>query len=359
MMLLSLDDPAALQKSDPEGMLSRVDRLADVAGPAFERGAAWTPVLARPRHIVVVGMGGSAISGDLARTLLAPVWDVPITVLRQPALPRWVGSDTLAIFLSYSGQTAETNQAFDQARAAGIPSAAVTVGGRLGSQASAAGIPVLGLEAGWQPRAALGELYFTLLGMLKALGAPVDVGPALAALKHKRSLYGAAAPDNLAKQIARTLHEVGPRHLPPAIFGVCPSTEAVALRWKCQLNENAKVTVLYGVFPELTHNEIVNLRAARRDVGPIVVLRDPQDDPLVRRQIGHALDILGGAAHDLVGDDAEALARQMSLVYLGDYVSVYLAFLRGIDPTPVEPIVRLKERMAADVGGAESGRATS
>lgn len=349
MLLPSLNDPASLRTLDPQGMLDCVDRIADVAGPAFARGGAWTPSLARPRQIVVAGMGGSAISGDLARTLLAPVWDVPISVVRQPGLPRWVGPDTLAIFLSYSGQTAETNQAFDQALAAGIPAAAVTVGGRLGPKASAAGIPVLPLEAGWQPRAALGDLYFTLLGMLQALGAPVDAGPAFAALGRKRQEYGVGAPDNLAKRIARTLHEAGPQHLPPAVFGVSPSTEAVALRWKCQLNENAKVTALYGVFPELTHNEIVNLATAGKRVGPIMVLRDPQDDPLVRRQIGHALDVLGGGAHDLVAEGDDALERQISQVYLGDYVSVYLAYLRGLDPTPVEPIVSLKNRMAADL----------
>ena len=193
--------------------------------------------------------------------------------------------------------------------------------------------------------------------MLQALGAPVQVGPVRAALARKRQEYGVDSPDNLAKQIAGTLADIGPQHLPPAVFGVTPSTEAVALRWKCQLNENAKITALYGVFPELTHNEIVNLATAGKATGPLVVLRDPQDDPLVRRQIGHALDVLGGATYDLVGDGDDALARQMALVYLGDYVSVYLAYLRGVDPTPVLPIVRLKDRMAADEAAEAAGAA--
>ncbi len=351
MPFLSLDDASGVRARDPQDMLGCVDRLADVAGPAFARAAAWKAPAGKPRHVLVVGMGGSAISGDLARTLLAPSWDIPVSVWRHPQLPRWASGEDLLVCLSYSGQTAETNQAFGEALARGIPAVAVTVGGTLGKRAAAAGIPVLPLSPGWQPRAALGELYFTLLGILQALGAPLDPGPALETLRARRELYGLAAKDNLAKRIAGTFAaESGARNgsapLPPAIFGVSPSTEAVALRWKCQFNENAKATVLYNVFPELTHNEIVNLATAGKACGPIVVLRDPADAPLLARQIDHTLELLGGAAYDLCADGADALARQLGLVLLGDYASVYLALLKGVDPTPVEPIVRLKARMA-------------
>ncbi|MBM3266931.1 MAG: bifunctional phosphoglucose/phosphomannose isomerase [Candidatus Sericytochromatia bacterium] len=348
-------DAESVRTRDPQDMLGRVYRLADVAGPAFARGAAWRPPALRPRQILVAGMGGSAISGDLARTLLAPAWDIPVAVWRQPGLPRWASPADLLVFLSYSGETSETLAAFGEAAARGIPGVAITVGGTLAARAGAAGIPILPLSPGWQPRAALGELYFTLLGVLHALGAPIDPEPALATLRARREEYGPATRDNLAMRIAATLqgtgaHNGGPR-LPAAVFGVASSTEAVALRWKCQLNENAKATVLYNVFPELTHNEIVNLATAGPTRGPLIVLRDPADPPLLRRQVDAAIDLLGGAAYDLQGEGPDALARQLSLVLLGDYASVYLAVLAGVDPMPVEPIVALKGRMNA--GGTE------
>lgn len=341
----SLDELTKLRRHDSQDMLGFVDRLPVMARQAFAKGSAWAPPGTRPGRILVVGMGGSAISGDLARTLLSPTWPVPIDVIRQPGLPAWVDTDSLVVFLSYSGQTAETLAAFGQTLERGIPAMVVTCGGALGEQATKVGVSILGLTPGWQPRAALGELYFTLLGMLQALGAPIAADLALGRLDALRSEYGLESSDNLAKRIAISLLPEREWRL-PAIFGVSPSTEAVARRWKCQLNENAKITALYGVFPELTHNEIVNLVETPAGRGPIVVLRDPADPDLVQRQIGHALDLLGGATFDLQADGADVLSRQMALVYLGDFVSVYLAMLRGVDPTPVAPIVALKERMA-------------
>ena len=356
MPFINLDDPDALRSRDPQGMLGFVDRLADVARPAFERGAAFRSPIARPARVLVAGMGGSAISGDLARTLFALSWDVPVAVCRQPALPRWVSRDDLVVFLSYSGETAETLACFEQARAAKVPMAAVTVGGTLGTLAAETGLPVLPLTPGWQPRAALGELYFTLLGMLSAIGAPVEPTDAIAGLAIHRDTYGSSAPGapggpNAAKRIAMTFAEWlekagGTAVLPPAVFGVSPSTEAVALRWKCQFNENSKATVLHGCFPELTHNEIVNLASAGGNLGPIVVLRDPSDPPLLRLQIDQVIEMLAGTVYDLQSGGDDLLSRQMALVQLGDYVSVYLALLRGIDPLPVAPIVELKRRMA-------------
>ncbi|MBI6546437.1 MAG: bifunctional phosphoglucose/phosphomannose isomerase [Cyanobacteria bacterium NC_groundwater_1444_Ag_S-0.65um_54_12] len=335
-----LDDLAYLRSGDPQDMLGYVARLPDMTTMAFARGAAWLPPVAKPDRIAVVGMGGSAISGDLARTLLVSRWEVPIAVIRQASLPSWLKTEsTLLIFLSYSGETAETCQAFQETLAYDFPVAAVTCGGTLGNLAAARGAPVLQLTPGWQPRAALGELYFTLLGMLSCLGAPVDPGPASFRLARLREDYGPNASGNLAKQLAADLARFF-----PVILGVAGSTEAVALRWKCQLNENAKRTCLYNIFPELTHNEIVNLVESPEE-RTFVVLRDPLDSSLINRQIRHTRELLGGLTHDLLASGDDPLERQLSLLYLGDYVSVYLALLRGIDPTPVSPITALKKRM--------------
>lgn len=341
-----LDEPRKLQSLDPQDMLGCVGRMPAVARSSFERGAAWSPPAARPRQILVCGMGGSAISGDLARTLLQPSWEIPLSVARQPQLPAWVDRDTLCLFLSYSGNTAETLAVFDEAMARGIPAAAIASGGQLQARCAERGLPVLPVETGWQPRAALGHLYFTLLGMLGTLGAPVDPEPAIARLEQLAREYGPDQPGNPAKVLAERLEASGAT---PLIAGTSPSTEAVSLRWKGQLNENAKAPALWGVFPELTHNEIVSLVASRQKRA-VVVLRGGDEPDLLVRQIRETLGLIReegiDAPLEIVASGSDPLERQMELVSLGDHASVYLAFLSGVDPTPVAPIVALKARLS-------------
>ncbi len=349
MMALSSSltlDARDISRLDPQDMLGCVRRMPGVARLAFDHAVGWKPPVPRPRQILVCGMGGSAISGDLARTLLQTRWSVPITVARQPQLPAWVDDRTLCLFLSYSGNTAETLAAFGEASERGVPIAAIASGGQLADRCGQRDIPVLPVEPGWQPRAALGHLYFTLLGMLAALGAPVEPRAAIARLEELAAEYGPDRPDNAAIALARRLHA---SPAAPLVAGVSPATEAVALRWKGQLNENAKTTALFGVFPELTHNEIVNLVASGEERA-VVVLRDAGDPPLLVRQIGQTLGLLReervSDPVEIVASASDPLARQMELVSLGDHASVYLALLKGLDPTPVAPIVALKARMA-------------
>lgn len=334
--------------TDPAGMFDYLFRLPEVAEAAFARGRAVVMPNARPRQVLIGGMGGSAISGDLARNLLFDRCAVPLSVNRHSQLPAYLGSDDLVILLSYSGNTAETLGCLEAAIARKIPVALVTSGGRFGELAREHGLPFVSVEPGWQPRAALGELYFSLLGLLSQLPGVEGLDPAAVVkqLRAERETYLPEVPTekNPAKQLAQAL---GGKT--PVVFGVYPSTEAVATRWKCQINENSKVTVLANVFPELTHNEIVNLAARAHPEHAMVILRDPEDPELLARQLDIARDILRpqvAAVHELVGGGSDKLTRQMSLVYLGDYVSVYLATMAGVDPTPVEAISVLKRRMA-------------
>lgn len=343
-----LEDPSHLLKADSAGMLGYLHRLPEMALGAFQRGQTVPLPRTRPRQVLICGMGGSAISGDLARNLLFDRCEVPIGVSRHNALPAYLGTDDLVILLSYSGNTAETLGCLQDALAREIPCALVTSGGQFRALAETHALPVVPVEPGWMPRAALGELYFSLLGLLSQLpGAEwLDPRPAVAQLIRERETY---APDvleaeNLAKQIAAKLFKKT-----PILFGVHPTTEAVAMRWKAQINENSKVTALSGVFPELTHNEIVNLAHAKHPHHVMVILRDPEDPALLQRQLGFARDIMRPMVLDVVellGQGADRLARQLSLVYLGDYVSVYLALMAGVDPTPVTAIFGLKDRMA-------------
>lgn len=350
-MLPVLDDLARLRAADPADMLGFLQRLPEVATAAFERGRQMRLPRLRPRQVVIAGMGGSAISGDLARNLFHDRCPVPIQVVRHFGLPAHVGPDDLAIFLSYSGHTAETLGCLNDALERQVPCVIVTSGGRCGELARSYGLPVVSLEPGWMPRAALGELYFSLLGLLSQLpGCELEIAPTIARLRAERERYLPEVPteSNPAKQLALQLEGKT-----PVIFGVQPHTEAVAMRWKAQFNENSKVTALVGVFPELTHNEIVNLAHAPHLRHHLVILRDEADPALLQRQLGFARDLMAatmGGVSEIAPTGDDLLARQLSTLYLGDYLSVYLALLAGVDPTPVEAIFRLKDRMA---GAAE------
>lgn len=346
--MLLLNDPAQMTAADPSGMFDFLYRLPEVAEAAYARGRAVALPNSKPRQVLIGGMGGSAISGDLARNLLFDRCYVPIAVSRHSQLPAYLTSEDLVILLSYSGNTAETLGCLEDALARRIPVVLVTSGGRFGELAAEHQLPVVSVESGWQPRAALGELYFSLLGLLSQLPGAEGLDPAevVRQLRQERETYLPEVPTekNPAKQLAAALSGKM-----PLIFGIHPSTEAVATRWKCQINENSKMTALANVFPELTHNEIVNLGAKAHPGHVMVILRDPEDPELLARQLDIARDILRpqvDAVFELTGAGASKLTRQMSLVYLGDYVSVYLATMAGIDPTPVEAISHLKQKMA-------------
>ena len=357
--MLPIDDAAALAGLDTQGMIRRLHDLPEAAEAAFARGQAVRLPLAAPEAIVICGMGGSAISGDLVRTQLLDRCPAPVLVHRGDRLPQFAGPRTLAVFMSYSGNTAETLGCLRDAVSRGVPAVVVTSGGEAGAIAAAHGLAMVSVPAGWQPRAALGDLFFALSGVVSQLEgcalAAADVQGAAERLRSLRTRYAEDAPTavNPAKQLAVAL-----AGKTPFIVGATPSTEAVALRWKCQLNENSKVTAFCALLPELTHNDIVNLTAVNRPDLALVVLADPEDSAFVRRQREHALDLIRphvAAIHELAAEGPALLDRQLASIYLGDWVSVYLAILAGLDPTPVDAITELKRRMAEAAAAKPEG----
>ncbi|HEY9854425.1 MAG TPA: SIS domain-containing protein, partial [Stenomitos sp.] len=200
-----LDDATRLTASDPGDMLGFLHRLPDMAQGAFERGRATRLPTLKPRQVLICGMGGSAISGDLARNLFFGRSEVPIAVSRHCSLPASMGAEDLVILLSYSGNTAETLGCLQDAIARRVPCVLVTSGGQFKALAEAHSLPTVAVEPGWMPRAALGELYFALLGLLSQLpGCAIDPAKAIAQLKRERDTYllSVAAGQNPAKQIA-------------------------------------------------------------------------------------------------------------------------------------------------------------
>lgn len=346
--MLPIDDHQHFAGLDAQGMLRRLHDLPEAAVAAFARGRAAKLPLAAPSNIIICGMGGSAISGDLIRTQLLANFPAPVVVHRGDRLPAFAGPNTLAIFMSYSGNTAETLGCLRDAAAKGVPAVVVTSGGEAGQIAASAGYSTVSLPEGWQPRAALGDLFFALLGVVSQLESATvpDVTATAERLRALRTRCNEDAPTaiNPAKQLALALSGKT-----PFVVGATPTSEAVALRWKCQINENSKVTTLVATLPEMTHNDIVNLTANAHGDVALVVLLDPDDSDFVARQRANALELIKphvAAIHEVAAEGETLLDRQLWAIYFGDWVSVWLAFARGVDPTPVDSISELKRRMA-------------
>lgn len=303
-------------------------------------------------QVVILGMGGSAIGGDLLRDAAAHECPRPVRVLRDYALPADVGARALVVASSYSGETEETLAAFQEASGRGCRLAAVTSarGGRLRAEAQRRGLPVLEIPYVGEPRAVLGYSFFLLLGLLHRAGLVGDksreleeVGRVLGDLNQR------LAPEvpfnrNPAKQLASRLQ---------ARLGVVYGAgilESVARRWKGQINENAKSWAFFETLPELNHNSVVGYDMPR-DLAAfflVVFLYSDMLHPRVRRRYRVTQEILEkkGVAYASVSSEGEGvLAQMMSSVLQGDYTSYYLALLNRVDPSPVEVISFLKERL--------------
>jgi glucose/mannose-6-phosphate isomerase len=345
-----LDDPALRLARDPSGMLEVALALPTQIREAWGLGArASLPALpASPAHLVFCGMGGSAIGGDLLGGYLAPVCTLPVAVVRDYDVPAFVGPRSLVIVASYSGTTEETLAAASAAKRAGATLFVITSGGALAEAAGRAGVLVPG---GLAPRAALGYLMIPALAALARWGLIGPCGEEVAqAARSLEDLSAELGPDvptarNPAKALAEDL--VG---LVPAVYAASPQLEAAARRWKCQFNENSKTIATWNMFPELNHNETVGwgAPASIAERFSAVVLLDGTEPARLLRRIQLTCELaLGPAAgvRQVRARGAGRLARLLSLVFWGDLVSIYLAYLRGVDPTPVEIIDKVKEAL--------------
>jgi len=350
-----LDSPDRLRDLDPGSMLRQV---ADLATQLAHAGTRMPQVrvaiealdLQRPpTELLVCGMGGSAIGGDYAAAWGASR-GARVQVHRNYGLPGWVSAQTLVLFCSYSGDTEETLSAF-AAVPAHVPHLCLTSGGELARRAAAAGVPVLSLAAGLQPRAALGHTLGAILWVLHcAKLLPASPQPAIEAaarqLEQLASQLGPETPavQNRAKQLAAMAAD--------KVIWICTGSgllEPVGRRWKAQLNENAKVMALASALPEMHHNEIMGPDAyALGGKVQLLLLADPQDPAPIRRRLQATADLLRPVLAGVEWLEPEApddLARMLEITMLADYTSVYLAFLRHVDPSPVERIQELKARL--------------
>lgn len=300
--------------------------------------------------VLIVGMGGSAIAGDLLRTLTRTEASVPITVLRSYSLPAWVSPDTTVIASSYSGNTEETLSALDVALDRGASVVCITTGGRMASRADEAGVPLISLPAGLQPRAALGHSLTALCTVAERLGlltaSDEDWQETRSVLDAQKAAYeNPEDPDNEAMKMAIALRE-----RLPVIYS-SERLEGANLRWRNQMHENSKTFAVGNLFPEMNHNEIMGwARHAPelRRLG-VILLRDREDHARVQRRMEITRDLLKDAAGywtEVQSQGTSRLARLMSLLYVSDWVSLYLAILHEVDPSPVGLISQLKAALA-------------
>jgi glucose/mannose-6-phosphate isomerase len=340
--------PEALASADPAGMLGDVlaqphqfsDAMWRVESAGIERGD-------HARGLVVCGMGGSAIGGDLAAAAIGLRARAPITTIRGYDLPEWVGGDTLVLCASYSGNTEETVNCFEQAGRAGAPRVVVTTGGKLAEAARAAGVPVVGIPSGMQPRAAVVYMTVAALEVAELAGAAPSLrGEIEESASLVRDLAGRWGPeagaDSDAKRIAAALLD-----RIPVVYGGRLTT-APARRWRSQLNENSKIPAFYGDLPEAHHNEVVGWHHTDAPLTAVLLEAPGEHERMgMRYEItAEVAQAAGLRVQRVRSHGSSPLAQVMSLVLLGDLVSVYLGVLLGKDPTPVVEIEALKARLS-------------
>lgn len=349
---VDLDNPLAVGQHDTQGMLRHILALPGQIQSAWRL----VQALALPADystvdaVVVLGMGGSAIGGDLVRAIAGGQLKVPMTVVRDYELPAFVGPSTLAIASSYSGETEETLSAFEAAQARGAKCLAIATGGTLLNRARTAGLPAIQFDYPSQPRAALGYSTFLLLGVVGRLGLvavkSADVAEAVDLLSAMADELSPAVPtsQNEAKQLAQFL-----RGKVAVVYG--GALAEVARRWKGQLNENSKTWAYFEAFPELDHNAVVAYQdpAGLRERLAVVMLSSDYDHPRTRLRLqvtGELMDRYGVAHRTVRARGNSYLAQVFSAIYVGDFASYYLAALYEVDPTPVEAIAYLKAELA-------------
>lgn len=349
-LLALLDDAAHRAACDPSGFWTRIASLPDQIAQARE--AVGEVVLSRAvrasTRILVVGMGGSAIGGDLLASLAEARGGPQVVVWRDFGLPAWVDQHTLVVISTYSGETAETLSAFQKALGKGLPIVVITSGGRAAQWAVQHRIPLLRIPYKGEPRTAVGWLFFGLLALLERAGLFPGIpashwGETLDLLHTQTQALACATPasQNRAKILAASLYGKV-----PLVWGG-GFLKGVAHRWKTQVNENAKLPAFAETIPEIFHNAVEGMAGGLEHWG-VLVLASGLLDPEHQRRVEALVDLLtrrGIWCQRIEGQGESMLTQVAGLLFLGDWTSYYLALLYGRDPAPVPTITALRQQL--------------
>jgi glucose/mannose-6-phosphate isomerase len=343
--------PQQIKKLDPADMYTRIYEFPGQLQEGYNlpiRGDLSAINIAEIKNIVIIGMGGSAIGGDILRSYLAEEVAIPILINRNYGLPRFVNQHTLLIAASYSGNTEETLAAFEQGKQRGCQIIIATTGGKLGALAVENNYPHVILPAGLQPRAALGYSFGPLLQIMEKLGYVSGQGEIVEAtcahLSASRKKLGMniAEKRNAARQLATKLKDKI-----AVVYAGADYYDTVAIRFKGQICENAKALAYANICPEFNHNELVGFDFPPKLVAKLVVifLTGPADSQGVSKRFKIINKILTEKKITTVFLKAQGpnrLAEIFTLIQFGDLASYYLALINKTDPSPVHVINRLK-----------------
>jgi glucose/mannose-6-phosphate isomerase len=361
--------PAPKQAAKPEPSLSKIDtqnmynvlmRFPEQLKEALsigEQALLWRQQ-ATSNTYAIFGLGGSAIGGDLLRSYAAATLGAEhlnISVHRGYTVPGWINSDTNVIFSSYSGETEETLTAFEEARKRTMRGVVLTTGGTLGKRAITAGMPIVNIPPGYQPRCALAYSFFPLLMMFIRYNA-FDSRAVRATNKglkeiqthidEMRKVYSVPNAKNPAYALAKLLVD-----RIPVVYSANERMDVVNLRFRGQIQENAKHLAFGNVLPEMNHNEINGWGhpAGLTKQFHAILLRDADDYGRNKIRFDALADIIKtsvGGVTVVEGKGSTLLSRMFTSIYFGDWVSYHLALLNNEDPSPVPVIQTLKARLA-------------
>lgn len=347
-----LDDLEAIGKLDSQGMLGVLNSFDRQLEEALEIGLkADIPAPKAIHNVLVCGLGGSAIAGDFLSAYLGTDLKVPLSVHRNYSIPGFADEKTLALICSYSGNTEETLSAFHDSREAGCAIVCLSSDGQLQRYADQYDYALLQIPGDFPPRTALGFLAIPLLIVLNRVGLVSDrseeMSRSVSWVRNRIEKFGLEIPEeeNAAKKLALQLHQKI-----PVIYGSQDRLEMVARRWRGQFSENAKQLAYSSALPEMNHNEIQGWKhpAPALDQLIPIFLRDREDHPQVQIRADITRQLVGGnseACLEFWTEGESWLERLWSLILLGDYASLYLAFLNHENPTPVHVIEDFKKRL--------------
>lgn len=339
---------------DSVGLFELADRHVDLARSTVDAANDLDlgVVETTPRSVVVCGMGGSGIAGDVLAAVAADRATVPVGIVKDFDLPAFVGAETLVFAVSYGGTTEETLAATRAALDSEATVIAVTAGGLLGDIADERGLPRIPVPWGAQPRAMLAAQVLPIIVVCERLGlipgAGDDVAEAVERIETCIAACSATSPEdkNPALAIARRLD----RRV-PLVYGTPGPAAVAAYRWKCQINQNAKAPAFWNVYPELDHTEICGWGQhgdiTRQMIALVQLHGDREPDPIERR-LGATAELVEEVVADIVDvatDAGTPLGRFFDLALTGDYVSLFLAALAEVDPGPIEVVDRLRETL--------------
>jgi glucose/mannose-6-phosphate isomerase len=345
-----LDDSSGITRADKHDMLSLCTKASKHFREAAKLAETVPIVHSTPQTIIVAGTGGSGIGGELLKDWAKDRINIPIDVCREYSLPAHVNEKTLVFVVSYSGQTEEALSMFLNAVKRNCTIFCISSGGKLLEFAEKLNVPYLRVPSGMPPRAALPYLFLPILIVTKRLGLIPDVSSEIsAAIKVLEQAGDENSPENpLSKNLAKMLASKIKGTIPVVYgFGIY---RAVAQRYKQQFNENSKVPAKWEFFPELNHNEIVGWESSKELTSHFstIFIRDEDEPDAMKWRIKVTKELVSeraGRILEVWSVGGSRLAKMLYAIYIGDFISIYLAILRGVDPTPVKTITSLKERI--------------